>query len=148
MRLVQKGDVHVICRWAWVSFAEYRLFYRALLQKRPIIWRRDEAKALCLVRYASHHRLHLWDDLTMSSLHFISQALSSHLIDEVYDDLHISQVTMPSLHLRLYSHLIDQVISDETRAKRRPLNCFYGGGQQPAVTDDYGWLRLAGSLNF
>ena len=34
----------------WVSFAEYRLFYRALLQKRPII-----SRSLLIVSYARAH---------------------------------------------------------------------------------------------
>ena len=34
----------------WVSFAEYRLFYRALLQKRPMIWSILLTKATLLVR--------------------------------------------------------------------------------------------------
>ena len=36
-------------KW-WVSFAEYSLFYRALLQKRPIIWR-----SLLIARRESTH---------------------------------------------------------------------------------------------
>ena len=58
----------------WVSFAEYCLFYRALLQKRPIIYR-------SLLSVLTYH--HLWHD----SFICVTHNLSTTWLLDVYNDL-------------------------------------------------------------
>ena len=40
------GAHHIICEWILTSANEYCLFDRALLQKRPIIWRNTEGRSI------------------------------------------------------------------------------------------------------
>ena len=44
-------------KW-YVSFAEYRLFYRSLLQKRPVIWRSLLIEATPYEDYETRDNVH------------------------------------------------------------------------------------------
>jgi len=60
----------------YISFAEYRLFYRALLQKRPIILRSLLTEATPYLKYTSD--IQPIADRVAQNLEIISKTFSSH----------------------------------------------------------------------
>ena len=112
---VTMGCLRVVGSLKWhVSFAEYRLFYRALLQKRPMILRGLLIVATPYKILKGLHCPHTWQHLTvlcpcrrdvLGRTSGRSTCTYTHTHTHTYTHTHIHRYTYTHIHLYAYTHI-------------------------------------------